>query len=143
LAADLRRRVRSAVRRLAVTIFLLLVTAGLAVLALLYFIHGFFMWLATQLPMWAAALATGGFVLLLAIIVLLILLLMGKRKPPARAPAAAAVGSAAASHLMGSLLRSLSPRIVAIGLGAVAAVMLLMTERDRNRKKRGGDDKTR
>jgi hypothetical protein len=142
LAADLRRRVRSAARRLAVTIFLLLVTAGLAVLALLYFIHGFFMWLATLLPMWEAALASGGFVLLLAIIVLLVMLLMSKRKPPPRAPTAA-VGTAAASHLMGGLLRSLSPRIVAIGLGAVAAVMLLMTERDRNRKKQDRDQKTR
>jgi hypothetical protein len=67
---------------------------------------------------------------------------MGKRKPPASRPASA-VGTAAASHLMGSLLRSLSPRVVAIGLGAVAAVMLLMTERDRNRKKRREDEKTR
>jgi hypothetical protein len=142
LAADLRSRVRSAARRLAVTLFLLLVTAGLAVLALLYFVHGFFMWLATQLPMWAAALATGGFVLLLAIIVLLVLLLMGKRRPAASRPASA-VGTAAASHLMGSLLRSLSPRVVAIGLGIAAAAMLLMAERGRNRKKGGDDDKTR
>jgi hypothetical protein len=128
LAADLRRRLQAAVRRIVVTAVLGLLAAGLGALAALYFIHGFFLWLATRLPDWAAALSTGGLVLLIAIIVLLILLLVGKRAKPAPRPSAA-MGTAAASHLVGSLMRGMSPRMLAFGLGVAAALMLLASER--------------
>ena len=119
-------------RRLVVTAFLGLIAAGFAILAALYFIYGFFLWLDTELPDWGAALVTGGFVLLLAIIVLLILLLTGKRRQPPSRPAGA-MGTAAASHLMGSLIRGLSPRVLAFGLGIAAALMLLVGDRKKDR----------
>jgi cell shape-determining protein MreD len=123
---------QAAVRRLVVTLILGALTAALAGVAVLYFIHGFFLWLETELPGWAAALVTGGFVLLLAVLVLLVMLLVGKRRPaPSRS--AGAMGTAATSHLMGSLLRGLSPRVLAIGLGIAAALMLLAGDRKKDR----------
>src|SRR5262249_29659295 len=115
---------REAMRRLLVAVFLGLFAAGLGALAALYFIYGFFLWLATQLPGWASVLAPGGLVFLLAIIVLLVLVLMGQWRLPAVANlVASAMGSAAASRFMGSLLGKMSPRTLAVGLGLAAALI--------------------
>ncbi len=116
-----------------------MLAAGLLALAALYFIHGFFLWMTQILPGWAAALATGGLVLLVALATVMALLLVGRRRSPAPGPGAA-IGVATASHLAGGLLRGLSPRMVAFGLGIVAALVLLLAERDR---RGGGPDRGR
>jgi hypothetical protein len=132
-AGDLRRRLRDAVRRLVVTLALLIAAAVLLFLALLYFIHAFFIWLDTLLPAWAAALATGGLVLLIAVVILVIVQLMGRRRPASAGQPVAALKAVAASHELGKLAGRLSPRTIAFGLGILAAAMMLFVDRPARR----------
>ena len=145
LFSALKQRMKASVRRVAVTLGLLLVAAFFFALAVLYLVHAFYIWLAGEMDSAIAALITAGGVALIGLLVLAIVALTRpRRKTPAPASALGqtagqfgqTIGLAAATRLFG-IARRMSPRMMVIGAGIAATVLAASLVRGRRDERRG------
>lgn len=116
-----------------------LVALGFAGLGCLYLVHAFYMWLASTMAGPYAALITAGLVFALAgLIVAGVAISRPRRSSPEGGEQARAlgqaVGMAAASRVVFSLLRKISPRLIVMAVAAAVAIFLvsLIWRRDRD-----------
>jgi hypothetical protein len=151
LLSGLRQRLKDSLRRLGVTLALLLLAAFFFGLAILYLVHAFYAWLAAPLGMSMAALATAGLVAVLGLLVLGIVALTRARRhrpaqPSALGPTAVQLGQtaglAAAARLFRGggwrafrrLTRRISPRYIVLGVGVALTLLAFSLVRGRERR---------